>query len=134
MFDPVMPEANYDYGLLLLADGDVAGAAEHFRTSADNAPESHTEPADELADLGSFAERLAAAKRLAGADAAAALVEARVARALDPGSLEAAKLVARLYQRTGDPASAEEAWQRVLARWPDEAEAKKALEQLEGQD
>jgi tetratricopeptide (TPR) repeat protein len=134
MFDPVMPEANYEYGLLLLADGDVAAAAEHFRTSADNAPESHTEPADELADLGSFAERLAAAKRLAGTDAAAALVEARVARALDPGRLEAAKLVARLYQRAGDPVAAEEAWQRVLARWPDEPEAQRALERLERED
>ena len=47
---------------------------------------------------------------------------------------EAAKLVARLYRRTSDLASAEEAWQRVLARWPDEPEAQKALERLERQD
>ncbi len=134
MFDPVMPEANYDYGRLLLAAGDVAGAAEHFRTSADNAPQGHTEPADELAELGSFDDRLAAAKRKALDDPAAALVEARVARALDPRSLEAAKLVAKLYLRTGDRASAEEAWQRVLVFWPDDTEAAQALKRLQGQD
>ncbi|HSL94817.1 MAG TPA: tetratricopeptide repeat protein [Thermoleophilia bacterium] len=134
MFDPVMPEANYDYGLLLLADGDVAGAAEHFRTSADNAPEGHDEPKDELAGLGPFEDRLAAATRLAKHDPVGALVEARVARALDPGSLEAAKLVARLYQRTGDTTAAREAWQRVLVAWPGETEAERALEQLEPQD
>ncbi len=32
-FDPNMPEANYDYGLLLLAEGKTAEAAEHFRNS-----------------------------------------------------------------------------------------------------
>ncbi len=37
-FDPKMPEANYDYGMLLLSKKDIAGAAEHFRTSADAAP------------------------------------------------------------------------------------------------
>lgn len=134
MFDPVMPEANYDYGILLLAEGDVAGAAEHFRTSADNAPEGHDEPKDELAGLGPFEDRLAAATRLAKHDPVGALVEARVARALDPGSLEAAKLVAKLYQRTSDTTAAQEAWQRVLVRWPGEAEAVRALERLERQD
>jgi len=134
MFDPVMPEANYDYGLLLLAAGDVAGAAEHFRTSADNAPQGHTEPADELADLGPFDDRLAAARRKAESDPAAALVEARVARALDPRSLQAAKLVAKLYQRVGDTTSAEEAWQRVLVSWPDDTEAAEALERLQARD
>jgi tetratricopeptide (TPR) repeat protein len=134
MFDPLMPEANYDYGLLLLAAGDVAGAAEHFRTSADNAPEGITEPGDELAALGSFEERFAAARQLAKTDSAAALVEARVARALDPGSPAAAKLVAKLYQRTGDAGSAEEAWQKVLALWPDEPDAVAALKRLQAKD
>ncbi|HSQ22645.1 MAG TPA: tetratricopeptide repeat protein [Coriobacteriia bacterium] len=134
MFDPLMPEANYDFGLLLLAEGDVAGAAEHFRDSADNAPEGITDPADELAELGPFEERLAEARRLAQSDPAAALVEARVARALDPGDLAAAKLVARLYRRTGDAVAAEEAWQKVLVLWPDEPEAVAALKRLQGED
>ncbi len=134
MFDPLMPEANYDYGLLLLADGDVAGAAEHFRTSADNAPEGITKPGDELAKLGSSEDRFAAARQLAKTDSAAALVEARVARALDPGNLAAAKLVAKLYRRTGDAGSAEEAWQKVLALWPDEPEAVAALKRLQTED
>jgi Tfp pilus assembly protein PilF len=134
MFDPLMPEANYDYGLLLRADGDVARAAEHFRISADNAPEGHDEPADELARLGTFEDRLAAARHLTEHDPVDALVAARVARALDPESLEAAKLVARLHQRLGHTTAALEAWQRVLVVWPGEAEAERALEQVERQD
>ena len=134
MFDPLMPEANYEYGLLRLADGDVAVAAEHFRDSADNAPPGITDPADELARLGPFAERFAAARRLAKTDPAAALVEARVARALDPGNLAAAKLVAKLYRRTGDPDAAEEAWQKVLTLWPDEPEAVAALKRLQREE
>jgi Flp pilus assembly protein TadD len=134
MFDPVMPEANYDYGLLLLADGDIAGAAEHFRVSADTAPEGHTEPVDELSRLGESSERLAEAKRLAKSDPEAALVVARVARALDPDDKDAAKLVATLYQRTGDGAAAEKAWQKVLVLWPGEPEAEAALERLERRD
>ena len=37
-FDPTMPEANYDIGQLLLKEGKIADAAEHFRLSADKAP------------------------------------------------------------------------------------------------
>ena len=62
-FDPNMPEANYDYGMLLMSKNDIAAAAEHFRTSADSAP-GVDKPQIELDKLGNADERLAEAKKL----------------------------------------------------------------------
>lgn len=130
MFDPAMPEANYDRGLLVLAEGDIAAAAEHFRTSADGAPPGIREPLEELEKLGTYAERIGAARNLVSDDPEAALVEARVARALAPGEVEAAKLVATLFETVGDPDGAMEAWQRVLDLVPGDPEATAAVERL----
>ncbi|MBS3957084.1 MAG: tetratricopeptide repeat protein [Clostridiales bacterium] len=130
MFDPVMPEANYDYGLLLLAEGYVAAAAERFRTSADGAPPGVREPFQELEKLGQHADRLEAARALVSSDPVAALTEARIARALEPTDLESARLVATLYESTGDLDAAMDAWQRVLDLAPDDAEAASAVERL----
>ncbi len=134
MFDPGMPEANYDYGLLMLADGDVAAAAEHFRTSAENAPPNRREPHDELAKLGPFEDRISEARRLADGEPSAALYEARIAHALEPADLEAAKLVAILYERVGETRDAMDAWQAVLDIAPGDADAASAVERLGQQD
>ena len=134
MFDPAMPEANYDYGLLLLADGDLAGAAEHFRTSVDNAPANRREPRDELERLGPFDDRISEARRLTESDPATALYEARIARALEPTDLEAAKLVATLYERLGETRDAMDAWQDVLDVAPGDPDATSAVERLGQQD
>ena len=101
-FDPNMPEANYDYGMLLLAKKDLAGAAEHFRTSADAAP-GIDKPQIELDKLGNSEDRLAEAKRLKPTDPAKALVEARIAFALDPQSVDALALVGELYEAQKQP-------------------------------
>jgi len=130
-FVPAMPEANYDLGLLLLADGDEAGAAELFRRSADNAPD-RTEPVLELEKLGPFEDRMAAAAELLQTDPAAALLEARVAISLEPTSVDAARIVARLLQQISTPEEAELAWQRVLELVPEDLEATEALKALGG--
>lgn len=130
LFDPAMPEANYDYGLILLNEGDVAGAAEHFRTSADNAPPDRREPLDQLEELGSASERMDEARRLESSDPEAALVEARIARALDPENLETARYVAVLFERTGDQEGAARAWRAVLDLAPADAEALAAIDRL----
>lgn len=134
LFDPTMAEANYDYGLLLLAEGDVAAAAEHFRMSLDHAPSGITDPADELAKLGEFSEHMDEARRLADSDPEAALIEARIARALDSGDIEAAKLVATLYERQGDVEKAVDAWHAVLDVAPNDTEADSAIERLNQKD
>ena len=128
-YDPMLPEANYEMGLLLVADGDRAGAAEHFRRSADSAP-SRAEPLTELERLGPFEERLAEAKRLQDVDAAAALVEARIAIALRPQDIDAARTVARLQEKVGSTADAKPAWERVLMLVSGDPEATEALTRL----
>jgi tetratricopeptide (TPR) repeat protein len=126
---PTLPEANYDMGLLLLADGDEAGAAELFRRSSDNAP-GRAEPMAELEKLGPYAERFAKAKSLEATDEKAALVEARIAIALEPQKLEAARLVAALLDGLGTSEEAIAAYERVLTLSPDETAAAEAIVRL----
>lgn len=128
-FVPSMPEANYDLGLILLAEGDEAGAAELFRRAADNAP-GRPEPLDELDKLGPFQDRYQAAVDLQATDPAAALKQARIAFALDPKNVDAARLVARLVQQSGKTDDAVAAWERVLQLAPDDEEATAALAAL----
>lgn len=128
-FDPNMPEANYDLGRLLLEQGDVAAAAEHFRISADAAPAAEA-PVDALVELGTVEARLAKARELAESDPKAALVEARVAAAIKPDSVEAFVLVARLYEKTGEDERALGAWRKASALDPENAEAAAAIGRL----
>jgi len=128
-FDPKMPEANYDYGQLLLEDGDTAGAAEHFRLSADAAP-TQDKPLDALMKLGSASKRLSEAQTLKSTDPAKALVEARIAAALDPESVTAALLVAELYEANKLPDEAREAYGAVLRIDPGNETATDALKRM----
>lgn len=127
-FDPKMPEANYDYGLLLLSQGDKAGAAEHLRTSSDAAPYK-AEPKAELDKLGPAATRLASAKKLASTDASAALAEARIAAALEPDSVDALLLAASLYEKK-DKTKAMDVYNKVLLLEPANADATAGLKRV----
>lgn len=130
-FDPRMPEANYDLGLLLLESGDEAAAAEHFRISADSAPAAEA-PRDALVELGTAAERVARARSMQATDVAGALAHARVAAAIEPDHVPALILAAQLYEKAGEKARSLEKWKRVLALEPGNAEAKSATERLAG--
>jgi len=129
-FDPMRPDANYEYGKILLEQGDEAGAAERFRVAVENAPPERTEPAEALAQFGSAEERLERSSALASTDASAALVEARIAAAVDPESVDAARAVASLYETAGDKPAALAAWQRVLDLAPRDTDAAAAVERL----
>jgi tetratricopeptide (TPR) repeat protein len=129
-FDPVLPEANYDLGLLRLKAGDTAGAAELFRRSIDNAP-GRKEPVTALAKLGLATEHLDKARSLAQTDAATALTEARISAAIDPQSVEAARMVGTLLEKLGKPDEASAAYERILKLIPDDAEALAAVKRLE---
>lgn len=129
-FDPKQAQANYDLGMIAKAAGDKAQAAEYFRIAADNAPEGITKPADELAKFGTAAEHLAAATRLQAGDPKEALVEARIAAALEPGNADAVKLVAQLAEKTGDKKRALNAWQRYLELVPNDKTATDAIKRL----
>lgn len=130
-YDPTMPEANYDFGRILLAEGDRAGAAERFRASADAAP-SVEKPREALEALGPAADRIAAAERLTASDPKGALAEARIAVALQPENGEAWALAGRLYEKTGDKTLALAAWKRVVSIDGENAEAAAAVRRLSG--
>lgn len=130
LFVPSMPEACYDLGLLYLDQGDRAGAAELFRRSVDNAP-GREEPLDKLLELGPFEERMNDARTLMESDPAAALIEARIAAAIDSVDPDAARLVAQLLKQQGaTPEEQRAAWERVLNLVPDDPEATEALAAL----
>jgi tetratricopeptide (TPR) repeat protein len=129
-FDPKEAQANYDRGMLMLKDGDVAGAAELFRVAADNAPADITAPETELAKLGTATQRIAAANRLKSSDPKQALVEARIAAALDSTNADAVKLVAVLSEATKDSKRALNAWNRYLELVPGDTTATDAIKRL----
>ncbi|MDZ4169956.1 MAG: tetratricopeptide repeat protein [Coriobacteriia bacterium] len=129
LFDPKHPEANYDYGRLLLADGDEASAAEHFRTSADSAPGVDF-PMDALNDMGTVEERVAAARKLAASDPGQALIEARVAVAMDPKSVPAFLVLGDLYAEAGNENRARDAYRKVLTLDAANDAAKAGLERV----
>lgn len=128
-FDPNMPEANYDYGLVLLEEGNEAAAAHHFRISSDQAPD-RAEPADELQKLGPFSKRLAAAKKLAGSDPEAASKEARIAVALEPRDYEALLLLGKLYEKIGEKDLALDTYRQAVAATDESEEAEKAVDRM----
>jgi hypothetical protein len=65
--------------------------------------------------MGTSDERLASAKKLMPTDAKKALVQARVAAALEPSSPEVWIVVAQGYEETGDNTKAAEAFKRVIS-------------------
>lgn len=129
MFDPNMPEANYDAGQALLKQGDVAGAAERFRLSADRAPYK-AEPKIALEALGSVDEHMEKALALRAAKPASATVEARIAAALDPNDVDAVRLLAQLYDAQKKKAEALGAYKKLSALLPDDKAVLQAVERL----
>jgi tetratricopeptide (TPR) repeat protein len=124
-----MPEANYDYGLLLMSRNDTATAAEHFRTSAKAAP-GVDKPQIQLDKLGNADDRLAEAKKLKTTDPTKALAEARIAFALDPESTDALALVGELYEATGQRDKAAETYRKLLVLDPGNAIATEGLKRV----
>jgi tetratricopeptide (TPR) repeat protein len=132
-FDPNNAQANYDLGLLHVKAGELAIASELFRIAADHAPEGITLPQDQLdtiAAKGSASDRLAKAQALAAKDPAGALTEARIASALDSGSVASVRLVAQLWEKQGNNERALNAWGRLLELAPTDQEATKAIKRL----
>ena len=129
-FDPSQAQANYDMGLLMLKQGDIAAAAELFRIGADGAPDGVTDPQKQLDLLGKTPERLAQAVELKTKDPKAALSDARIAAAIDPANVVAVRLVAELWEANKDPKKAQNAWERVLELVPGDVQATDAIKRL----
>jgi Flp pilus assembly protein TadD len=129
-FDPQDAQANYDLGLLLLREGEAAGAAELFRIAADRAPAGIAAPQEQLDALGESETRLAAARRYKDSDPKKALVEARIAAAIDPDDPEPVRLVAQLWEKAGDVKRAQNAWERLLELVPGDRQATDEIKRL----
>jgi predicted negative regulator of RcsB-dependent stress response len=131
-FDPKNAQANYDRGLMALKEGDRAEAAELFRIAADNVttidlPQKQLQL---LASEASAEDRMQRAQELSATNLDKALSEARIAAALEPTNVDAARLVARLADRKKDTAGARSAWQQVLHLSANDTEALAALKRL----
>lgn len=132
-FDPLLPEANYELGKVLLEEGDIGGAAEKFRVSADNAPADRPEPQVALEQMGDPLEHLAKAQAaLKAGDTETALAEARVASAIDPDNVDSARIVAQTYEKMKRTVEARAAWERVLTLVPGDKEGVAASTRLGG--
>jgi tetratricopeptide (TPR) repeat protein len=129
-FDPGQAQANYDMGLLLLNERDLAGAAELFRIAADAAPAGITDPQKQLELLGSAAGHLSTAVSFKTSDPKRALSEARIAAAIEPSNVSAVRLVAELWEVNKDKARAQNAWERVLELLPGDIQATDAIKRL----
>lgn len=132
-FDPNFPEANYEYGRLLLDRGDKAGAAERFRKAADGAP-NIDEPQQAIDQLGSLESWITRAEEaLAEGSATDAVDAARVAHAIDPQNLSAMLVHGKALEKAGRPKDALKAYKTALDIAPDNAELKAAIERVEKQ-
>lgn len=129
LFDPKMPEANYDYGRVLLKEGDRAGAAERFRLSVDAAP-AIAAPQEALDGLGPFSERLTDARKLRVKEPAKAMVEARIAVAIEPRDADALVILGELQEQAGDKAAATKSYRKALGVDPENKAAKAGVERV----
>jgi tetratricopeptide (TPR) repeat protein len=132
-FDPNNAQANYDAGLILLKEGDIATAAEAFRIAENGAPAGVDLPGQELdkiAKTGSAAVRLAKAKALESTEPKAALIEARIAAALNPNDVTPVWIAARLWEKLGNTERALTTYERIVELVPDDAQATQAIKRL----
>ncbi|MDO8915519.1 MAG: tetratricopeptide repeat protein [Coriobacteriia bacterium] len=130
-FEPKNAQANYDAGMLALKEGDVATAAESFRTATNWAPAGIDLPRkelDKIAAKGSASVRLANA--LASKESTTALSEARISAALDPTNVTPVRIVARLWEEFGEKTRALNAYERIVELVPGDAQATQAIKRL----
>lgn len=127
-FDPKFPQAHYEKGKILLAQGDKVNAAWEFRASLDGAPD-QAEPKDALRSLGTYSEWFEKAdKAYQAKNLKDALDAVRIARAMEPSSYEAAFLNGRIMDAQGDFSGAADAYSAALNAQPKDAAAKAAFD------
>jgi tetratricopeptide (TPR) repeat protein len=126
-FDPNYAEAHYVRGQLYLAAGDVVNAAWDFRAAVDRLPD-NPEAQAAIESLGSYESWYGKAETaMESRDTSAALVAVQVARAIEPGSYDAAMLHGRILESTGDAKGAMDAYSVALKARPNDPAATEAL-------
>lgn len=130
LFDPRHPEANYDLGKVLLSEGKIAEAAERFRISVDAAP-AVALPKQELEKLGTVESRITSARGYVDNDPKNALIQARIAVAIDPRSADAFVVLGDAWLAAGNKPRARDAYKRALGIDAEHDAAKAALERVD---
>jgi tetratricopeptide (TPR) repeat protein len=130
-FIPNDPQAHFIRGKLYLAAGDTANAAWDFRASADAAtdmPAALAEVQAALASLGTYDSWYGKAVTASSSrDTSAALAAVEIARAIEPGSYDAAMLHGQILETMGDAKGAVDAYTVALKIKPDDPAATAAL-------
>jgi tetratricopeptide (TPR) repeat protein len=126
-FDPSFPEAHYEKGRILLAEGDKVNAAWEFRVAVDGAPEAEEAQAA-LASLGTYDSWYGKAVAAFGTgDLSEAHDAVRISRAIEPSSYDAAMLHGRILEKLGDRKSAAEAYAAAMTSRPGDKAAAAAF-------
>jgi tetratricopeptide (TPR) repeat protein len=131
-YDPKFAEANYEIGRLFLEKGDKVKAAYHLRVALDGNPKAEP-PAEALASLGSLETWMTQAKNaFARKDYKTALNDAKIARSIDPTSVDAIRLYASIAEAKGDKTDAITAYKDILRVKPGDPDATSAVKRLGG--
>lgn len=131
-FDPGLAQAQFTLGEILRDEGDELGAAQHFGAAYARAPE-NPQAAEAVYLLGPPEKRLADAESaLAGGDKATAVLNARIAQALDPANLEVALRAGGILEKAGDTRRALELYTNASRLDPASKEASAAVARLGG--
>lgn len=130
-FDPNFAEANFEIARIYLDRDDLVNAAWHFRMAVDNAPE-EDRAAQGLTSIGTTEEWLKKASEARDAkDSDGAFDAVRIARSLDPESVDAALLHAQILEDRKKPEDALEVYREVLTLDSGNKAAKDAVARLE---
>jgi tetratricopeptide (TPR) repeat protein len=126
-FEPKYAEAHYLRGKIYLAQGDSVNAAWDFRAALDAAPD-NPEAQAAIESLGSYESWYGkAAAASASKDTSAALAAVQIARAIQPGSYDAAMLDGQVLESKGDAKDAVDAYTVALKIKPNDPAATAAL-------
>jgi tetratricopeptide (TPR) repeat protein len=130
-FEPNYAEAHYVRGKLYLAAGDKVNAAWDFRAALDRAPD-NPEAQAAVESLGSYESWYGkASTAFAAHETSAALDAVQVARAIQPGSYDAAMLHGQILEGIGQAKDAIAAYQVALKAKPNDPAATAALKRAQ---
>ncbi len=132
-FDPNFAQANYTAGELHLEKGDFLKASGYIRKAIDTAPDERA-PKELLMRLGTLDSWLEKARAQLKADSKDALSSIKIARRIDPQSLEAALLHARVLEKRGMRKEALVTYREALELDKTDKRAEAAIARLEAQD
>jgi tetratricopeptide (TPR) repeat protein len=128
-FDPNFAQARFFLGDLYMAKGDEVLASYNYYVAAKASPDS-PEPKAALAKFGTAVERIEKSKALLESDVDAALLNARIARNLEPENVKAVLAVAVALEAQKDYKTALATYKEAQKLAPKDQEIKDAIARM----